>query len=83
MSSLLCRDKILALALKKYAKTDTKVFRSCLNLLDIYFYSEYFEHDFRLRSTFDFLQITIKCINKITKRHLFWNLFHCVSYLLK
>ena len=42
MSSLPFKNKLLTLALKKYAITDIKVFRSCLTLLDFLIFLIYF-----------------------------------------
>ena len=42
MSSLPCRNKFLALALKKYAKIDIRVLRACLNLLDFLIFAKVF-----------------------------------------
>ena len=42
MSSLSFKNKLLTLALKKYAITEIKVFRSCLTLLDFLIFLIYF-----------------------------------------
>ena len=45
VTSLPCRNKSVALALKKYAKTEIKVFRSCLNLRNFLVFPKYFAED--------------------------------------
>ena len=42
MSSLSFRNKFLTLTLKKYAKTDIKVFQTCLTVVDFLIFLEIF-----------------------------------------
>ena len=45
VSSLPCKNKLLTVALKKYAKTDIKDFRSCLTLRDFLIFLKIFYID--------------------------------------